>query len=467
MSALSRCSSRPRSSPWSSTRAILSSKTQRSALPPLLPNPQPSSRVASADLFFPWPQRASIICELTFPTSILAVRLNRKRLAVVLADVIYIYDVQNMALLFTINTSPNPTAICALSPSSESCYLALPVPKPREDPAERRPAHAPPLSTYVPSTTGEIIIYDTLTGKVVSICGAHSSPLSCIAMNNDGTMMATASEKGTVIRVFSVPAGKKLHQFRRGVHQSTIYSMSFNLSSTLLCVSSTSDTVHIFRLSSAKTSDSNVGYLTQGSANALREDNTAGSEAGGDEATPSESSGGQGARARSQSKDSGNVSPGSDDATEIVGRSRETVRNGAPERRSSGSFGSMLRRSSQFMGRSVVGAMGAYLPQAVTGMLEPERHFAYIKISKNSTHATDPRDVSGLTRGKVNSSSGPGVLGNSAARPLRSVVAMSSNSPQVMVVTSNGDFYVFNIDMVNGGEGYLVQQFSLVDHSHD
>lgn len=383
-----------------------------------------------------------------------------------LSDVIYLYDVQNMALLYNITTSPNPNAICALSPSSENCYLALPVPKPREDPAERRPAHAPPLSTYVPSTTGEIIIYDTLTGKVVSICGAHSSPLSCIAMNNDGTMMATASEKGTVIRVFSVPAGKKLYQFRRGVQQSTIYSMSFNLSSTLLCVSSTSDTVHIFRLNPAKAAEEDAGQSSQNVTDALRQDTAASNEAAGDESTPSEPSGSsygrQGSPARSRSKDSGNASPASDDATEIVGRSKETVKNGAPERRQSGSFSSMLKRSSQFMGRSVVDAMGSYLPQAVTGMLEPERHFAYIKISKHSSRAAEQRDAPGHTqlRGRVNFPSGPGIIANSGVRPLRSVVAMSSNSPQVMVVTSNGDFYVFNIDMDNGGEGYLVQQFS-------
>ncbi|KAM0630795.1 hypothetical protein ACHAPW_006184 [Verticillium nonalfalfae] len=40
---------------------------------------------------------------------------------------------------------------------------------------------------------------------------------------------------------------------------------------------------------------------------------------------------------------------------------------------------------------------------------------------------------------------------------------MSSNSPQVMVVTSDGGFYVFNIDMEQGGEGYLLKQFSVLD----
>jgi autophagy-related protein 18 len=65
-------------------------------------------------------KRASIICELTFPHAILAVRLNRKRLAVVLEQSIYLYDIANMSLIHTIETSPNPGAICALSPSSEN-----------------------------------------------------------------------------------------------------------------------------------------------------------------------------------------------------------------------------------------------------------------------------------------------------------------------------------------------------------
>lgn len=53
-------------------------------------------------------KRQSTICELLFPTTILAVKLNRRRLVVVLEDEIYIYDISNMKLLHTIETSPNP-----------------------------------------------------------------------------------------------------------------------------------------------------------------------------------------------------------------------------------------------------------------------------------------------------------------------------------------------------------------------
>ncbi len=87
--------------------------------------------------------------------------------------------------------------------------------------------------------------------------------------------------------------------------------------------------------------------------------------------------------------------------------------------------------------------------QAVTEAWEPLRDFAYIKIPKISGATSQPSRAS------------LGVAGPTyAGGPLRSVVAMSSNSPQVMVVTSVGGFYIFNINMEQGGEGYLVKQFS-------
>lgn len=51
-----------------------------------------------------------------------------------------------------------------------------------------------------------------------------------------------------MIRVFSLPGAQKLYQFRRGTYAARIYSISFNMVSSLLCVSSDTDTVHIFRL---------------------------------------------------------------------------------------------------------------------------------------------------------------------------------------------------------------------------
>lgn len=38
---------------------------------------------------------------------------------------------------------------------------------------------------------------------------------------------------------------------------------------------------------------------------------------------------------------------------------------------------------------------------------------------------------------------------------------MSSTSPQVMVVTNQGHFFVFNIDLERGGEGSLVKIYEV------
>lgn len=54
-------------------------------------------------------KRNSVICELTFPTAVLSVKMNRKRLVVVLEEAIHIYNISNMKLLHSIETSPNPT----------------------------------------------------------------------------------------------------------------------------------------------------------------------------------------------------------------------------------------------------------------------------------------------------------------------------------------------------------------------
>ena len=51
-----------------------------------------------------------------------------------------------------------------------------------------------------------------------------------------------------MIRVFGIPQGQKLFQFRRGSYPAHIYSISFSLDSNLLAVSGDTDTIHVYKL---------------------------------------------------------------------------------------------------------------------------------------------------------------------------------------------------------------------------
>jgi autophagy-related protein 18 len=91
------------------------------------------------------PQRQSMICELLFPSSILAVKMNRKTLVIVLEAEIYIYDISNMRLLHVIETTPNPDG----QPIRRSPLLTLTSPQ-RSLPSPRPPT-TPTSPTPLPS----------------------------------------------------------------------------------------------------------------------------------------------------------------------------------------------------------------------------------------------------------------------------------------------------------------------------
>ena len=86
-----------------------------------------------------------MICELLFPSAILAVKMNMTTLVVVLEVEIYIYDISNMKLLHVIETSPNPDG--TLYPHSSTPKLT-----PSQRSAPSPPPPTPPTSpTPLPS----------------------------------------------------------------------------------------------------------------------------------------------------------------------------------------------------------------------------------------------------------------------------------------------------------------------------
>jgi WD40 repeat protein len=76
---------------------------------------------------------------------------------------------------------------------------------------------------------------------------AHESALRGLALTADGAKLATASVKGTVIRVFDVASASCLREFRRGVERATITCLAWSWDDAWLCCTSDKGTAHIFR----------------------------------------------------------------------------------------------------------------------------------------------------------------------------------------------------------------------------
>ncbi|CAB3373339.1 Hypothetical predicted protein [Cloeon dipterum] len=172
-------------------------------------------------------KKGTEICNYSYSNTILAIKLNRKRLVVCLEDSLYVHNIQDMRVLHNIRDTPaNPMGLCTLC-NGESSYLAYPG----------------------SSTIGEVQVFDALNLSAKIMIPAHESPLAAMAFNYTGQQLATASERGTVIRVFNVADGSRLWEFRRGVKRCVaISSLAFSPDAMFLCCSSNTETVHVFRL---------------------------------------------------------------------------------------------------------------------------------------------------------------------------------------------------------------------------
>lgn len=122
------------------------------------------------------------IGELSFRSEVRAVRLRRDRVVVALSNKVYVYNFADLSLLDHVETADNSKGLCALCPSPSNNVLAVP---------------------GMQKGDVRIELYDL---RKTTLIAAHEAALACLALNATGTRLATASEKGTLIRCVAVCA---------------------------------------------------------------------------------------------------------------------------------------------------------------------------------------------------------------------------------------------------------------------
>ncbi|XP_059457837.1 autophagy-related protein 18c-like [Corylus avellana] len=164
------------------------------------------------------------IGEFAFRSEVRAVKLRRDRIVVVLEHKIYVYNFMDLKLLHQIETLANPRGLCCLSHHSNAFVLAC-------QGLQR----------------GQVRI-EHFGLNMTKLILAHDSNIACFTLTMDGLLLATASTKGTLIRIFNTMDGTLLQEVRRGGNRAEIYSIALSPNVQWLAVSSDKGTIHIFGL---------------------------------------------------------------------------------------------------------------------------------------------------------------------------------------------------------------------------
>lgn len=128
------------------------------------------------------------IGEFVFRSEVRAVKLRRDLIVVVLEHKIYVYNFTDLKLLHQIETVANPRGLCCLSYDPNTSVLAC-----------------------SGLRKGEVRV-EHFGLKVTKFISAHDSNIACATLTVDGLLLATASTKGTLIRIFNTLDGTRLQE---------------------------------------------------------------------------------------------------------------------------------------------------------------------------------------------------------------------------------------------------------------
>ena len=159
--------------------------------------------------------QAKVLSEMRFINNVKNVKLKRDKIFVVCENKIYVFNFRNFELIESIETFYNPKGLISVSSSNTNSILAFPKKENR----------------------GHVFIKD-YDNKIEVEISAHKNNLICIQLNNNGSLLATASEKGTLIRIFNTKTKDLIKEFRRGSETAEIFSIAFEKSGKFLAVSS-------------------------------------------------------------------------------------------------------------------------------------------------------------------------------------------------------------------------------------
>lgn len=176
---------------------------------------------------------------LLFIQSVEAVKMSANRIAVVLPQKIWLYDLADFSKVSSFETN---RALCALSNISFCCTT-------------NKRGEVRVMFTNGTRVTKENHVTDgnyLTNGTRVNDISAHKNEIGCLALSKDGHTLATTSTSGRVIHTFDVKYGSLLRTFRVGYIPRTIGCIVFRWDSVFIACCTSKGQISVFDTTSQK-----------------------------------------------------------------------------------------------------------------------------------------------------------------------------------------------------------------------
>ena len=80
---------------------------------------------------------------------------------------------------------------------------------------------------------------------------AHDTEIGAMAVNPDGTLIASASARGHIIKIYSTDGGEVVQELKRGNSKAEITQIVFHPTQYILACSSSKSSIHVFEIKKA------------------------------------------------------------------------------------------------------------------------------------------------------------------------------------------------------------------------
>lgn len=170
-----------------------------------------------------------IECEFKFTTKVINVKFKDNLLFIVCEKKIYVFDVETSQNIDSFETTSNKRGIIAVNGSKNKTIMAHPIEF--EDKPDK----------------GYVGIKNYKTKKYFPLL-VHEEPISYMEMDYYGLLLATANDKGTIVRIHSCGDKTLLYECRRGKDKTVINFISFDIDYKYIGLSSEKGTIHIWKL---------------------------------------------------------------------------------------------------------------------------------------------------------------------------------------------------------------------------